>query len=131
MGLLKWNQTFSVKVDKMDEQHRQLFDLINAFYDEVGKQSQKQLILELIKGMKTYTILHFSEEEELMRQHNYPGLMQHKKEHDNFIQKVTDLEEKYSSGKMIISIDITNFLKDWINDHIESSEQRYSEYILR
>ena len=57
--------------------------------------------------------------------------MQHKKEHDNFIQKVTDLEEKYTAGKMIISIEITNFLKDWINNHIKSSDQRYSEYILR
>lgn len=131
MALLSWDESLSVKIDKMDEQHQQLFDLINRFYDEVGKQSQKQLISDLIKGMKEYTILHFSEEEQLMQQHGYPGLAQHKKQHSDFIDKVNDLQEKYEAGKMIISIEITNFLKDWIKNHIKDSDQQYNKYINR
>ena len=131
MALLSWDESLSVKIDKMDEQHQQLFDLINRFYDEVGKQSQKQLISDLIKGMKEYTILHFREEEQLMQQHGYPGLAQHKKQHSDFIDKVNDLQEKYEAGKMIISIEITNFLKDWIKNHIKDSDQQYNKYINR
>ena len=129
MALLTWNDSYSVKVDKMDEQHQKLFGLINSFYDEVGKQSQDKLIFDLIAGMKDYTILHFNEEEQLMQQCNYPGLAEHKKEHADFIDKVTDLEEKLKSGKMIISFEITNFLKDWIKKHIKESDQQYSAYI--
>ncbi len=129
MALLTWNDSYSVKVDKMDEQHQKLFGLINSFYDEVGKQSQDKLIFDLIAGMKDYTILHFNEEEQLMQQCNYPGLTEHKKEHFDFIDKVTDLEEKLKSGKMIISFEITNFLKDWIKKHIKESDQQYSAYI--
>ena len=129
MALLTWNDTYSVKVDAMDEQHQKLFELINSFYDEIGKQSQDKLIFDLIVGMKDYTILHFNEEEQLMQQCNYPGLTEHKKEHADFIDKVTDLEEKLKSGKMIISFEITNFLKDWIKKHIKESDQQYSAYI--
>ncbi len=129
MALLTWNDSYSVKVDKMDEQHQKLFGLINSFYDEVGKQSQDKLIFDLIAGMKDYTILHFNEEEQLMQQCNYPGLTEHKKEHADFISKVSDLEEKLKSGKMIISFEITNFLKDWIKKHINESDQQYSAYI--
>ena len=129
MALLTWNDSYSVKVDKMDEQHQKLFGLINSFYDEVGKQSQDKLIFDLIAGIKDYTILHFNEEEQLMQQCNYPGLTEHKKEHADFISKVSDLEEKLKSGKMIISFEITNFLKDWIKKHINESDQQYSAYI--
>ena len=129
MALLTWNDSYSVKVDKMDEQHQKLFGLINSFYDEIGKQSQDKLIFDLIAGMKDYTILHFNEEEQLMQQCNYPGLTEHKKEHADFISKVSDLEEKLKSGKMIISFEITNFLKDWIKKHIKESDQQYSAYI--
>jgi hypothetical protein len=31
MALLSWDESLSVKIDKMDEQHQQLFDLINRF----------------------------------------------------------------------------------------------------
>ncbi len=129
MALLTWNDSYSVKVDTMDEQHQKLFELINSFYDEIGKQSQAKLIFDLIAGMKAYTIEHFNEEEQLMQQCNYPGLTEHKKEHADFIDKVTDLEEKLKSGKMIISFEITNFLKDWIKKHIKESDQQYSAYI--
>ena len=129
MALLTWNDTYSLKVDAMDEQHQKLFELINSFYDEIGKQSQAKLIFDLIAGMKAYTIVHFNEEEHLMQQCNYPGLTEHKKEHADFIDKVTDLEEKLKSGKMIISFEITNFLKDWIKKHIKESDQQYSAYI--
>ncbi len=129
MALLTWNDTYSVKVDAMDKQHQKLFELINSFYDEIGKQSQTKLIFDLIAGMKAYTIVHFNEEEQLMQQYNYPGLALHKKEHADFINKVTDLEEKLKSGKMIISFEITNFLKDWIKKHIKESDQQYSAYL--
>lgn len=129
MALLTWNDTYSVKVDAMDKQHQKLFELINSFYDEIGKQSQTKLIFDLIAGMKSYTIVHFNEEEQLMQQYNYPGLALHKKEHADFINKVTDLEEKLKSGKMIISFEITNFLKDWIKKHIKESDQQYSAYL--
>ena len=129
MALLTWNDSYSVKVDTMDEQHQKLFELINSFYDEIGKQSQAKLIFDLIAGMKAYTIEHFNKEEQLMQQCNYPGLTEHKKEHADFIDKVTDLEEKLKSWKMIISFEITNFLKDWIKKHIKESDQQYSAYI--
>ncbi len=129
MALLNWDKSYSVKVDKMDEQHQRLFDMINDFYDKIGSQSQKELIIELIKGMKEYTIFHFADEERLMTQHNYPLIEQHKKEHRDFVEKVTEVETKLKEGKMVISIEITNFLKDWIKNHIHNSDQKYSQYV--
>lgn len=130
MALLTWDQSFSVKVDKMDEQHQILFDMINEFYDNIGTQPQKELVLELVKKMKDYTIFHFTDEEKLMEQHNYPHLIQHKKEHGDFIEKVEEIESKFKEGKMVISVEVTNFLKNWIKNHIYHTDQKYTQYIV-
>lgn len=131
MALLTWSATYSVEEEEMDRQHQRLFDLINEFYDNIGKQSSKELILTLIAGMKDYTIVHFTDEEALMKKHGYPALEQHQKEHAAFVAKVLEVEEKVNSGKMVISFEITNFLKDWIKNHIQKSDQKYTEYFLK
>lgn len=131
MALLTWTSTYSVKVDQMDEQHQKLFDMINEFYDSLGTQSNKELISNLVKGMKQYTILHFTEEEEMMKANNYPYLQEHQLEHAHFVAKVSEIEEKVNSGKLVISIELTNFLKNWIRTHIQKTDQRYTNYFVK
>lgn len=131
MAFITWNDSLSVKIDSMDEQHKKLIEMINNFYDNVSKRSNDELISSLVKGMKTYTIMHFTTEERYMKQFNYPKYEQHKKEHDAFISKVNDLEQKLKSGKAILSFEITNFLKDWIKKHIQEEDKQYTSLFLK
>lgn len=131
MAFITWNDSLSVKIDSIDEQHKKLIEMINNFYDNVSKQSNDELISSLIKGMKTYTIMHFTTEERYMKQFNYPKYEQHKKEHDAFISKVNDLEQKLKSGKAILSFEITTFLKDWIKKHIQEEDKQYTSLFLK
>lgn len=55
--------------------------------------------------MKAYTVFHFATEEKFMAQYNYPDYENHKKEHVEFIEKV-------KRGTIIVSFEITSFLKD-------------------
>jgi hemerythrin len=123
MAAITWNESMSVKINSIDNQHQKLFEIINDFYDNISKHSTNELILKLVDGMKTYAIMHFSTEENYMRQYNYPKYEQHKKEHTDFIEKINVLEEKLRSRKLIVSIEITNFLKDWIKKHIQNTDK--------
>jgi hemerythrin len=131
MAVLIWNDSLSVKIDSIDEQHKKLFEMINGFYDNINKRSNNELILNLIGGMKDYTVMHFSTEERYMKQYNYPNYEQHKKEHQDFIAKVNALEEKLKKGTMIVSFEITSFLKDWIKNHIQHADKQYSDFFLK
>lgn len=120
----------SVKIDSIDDQHKKLINMINDFYDSINKKSNEELILELVRGMKAYTQFHFTLEEKYMEQFNYPGYAQHKKEHDEFVAKVNALEDKLKKRTVIVSFEITSFLKDWLKKHIQQSDKQYSDFFI-
>jgi hemerythrin-like metal-binding protein len=131
MALLTWDDSLSVKISSIDEEHQKLFNLINDFYAGLSNNSNAQSLKILIKGMKDYTLTHFRNEETFMKLYNYPKLNTHMAEHADFIAKVTTLEEKLNSGKLIVSFEVTNFLKDWIKNHIKKTDIRYSDFLIQ
>ncbi|MBN2165974.1 MAG: hemerythrin family protein [Marinilabiliaceae bacterium] len=130
MALIQWTPALSVKISSIDDQHKKLFDLLNSFYDGLVQKSDAGTILALAKGMKDYTNEHFTAEERLMEQYGYPALDKHKQEHIVFVKKVEDIEKKLLSGSLIISFEITNFLKDWIKNHIQKTDIQYSSFLI-
>jgi hemerythrin-like metal-binding protein len=130
MAFLFWEDELSVNIKSIDDQHKKLIDLINQFYENIRIASNKELIADLISGMKNYTIYHFKAEEKLLKQYNYPDFEIHKQEHENFLNKVNDLEERFREGKLIISFEITDFLKKWIRNHIQETDSKYSKLLI-
>lgn len=131
MAFLSWNESLSVKIVSIDDQHKKLIELINKFYEQVSHRSNDENISILIKGMKEYTQMHFNTEEQYMKKFNYPDYLNHKKEHDFFISKVADVEEKFNKGKVILSYEITSFLKEWIKNHIQGSDKKYTDFFVK
>lgn len=130
MAAITWNNSLSVKVASIDDQHKKLIELINEFYDNIRDKSNDELILNLVDGMKRYTVEHFSTEERYMKLYNYPEYKAHKKEHQEFIDKVVAFENKLKTKQIIVSFEITSFLKDWVKKHILSSDKNYSNFFV-
>ena len=131
MVFMEWTENFSVKVPLIDEQHKKLFGLINDFYSGFKEKSIfKERMTELIKGLKDYTLYHFSTEEKYMEMYNFPGYKNHKKEHEIFIEKIADISERYESGQLVVSLEITNFIKDWLTNHILGTDKKYSSLFV-
>lgn len=131
MDIMKWDDSMSVKISSIDYQHKQLIGHINTFYEYISKGMAKEKMLELIKVLKEYTLFHFSHEERLMKQYNFDGYQAHKNEHEEFVKKVLDFEDRYKNGKMLLTVEITRFLKDWVTNHIMGTDHKYSEFLVK
>ncbi len=136
MGVFSWDNSLSVGIDIIDGQHMKMVDMINNFYDEIhriytgeSKATLNELRSELIQNMIDYARVHFRTEEEYFEEYNYPDYEEHKKEHDEFTAKVVDLKERFDKGRLILSTEITDFLKDWVIKHIKETDQKYSEFL--
>ena len=130
MALITWNNSLSVNIKSIDNEHKEFIAMLNEFYDNIVLESNKKNISQLLKKMKDYIVYHFSNEEEQLKQHAYPHFETHKKEHENFIKKVNEMEKKFIDGKLILSLDVVTFLKDWLQNHIMVSDKRYSEFLI-
>jgi hemerythrin-like metal-binding protein len=128
---IQWNESLSVHVKELDDQHKKLFDMINNFYAELEKDHSTVPIKHIITDMKKYALLHFNTEEKFMTLNGFPKLENHKGRHQNFIKKVQDLEEKLDKKYPVLPGDIVKFLKEWILLHIQIEDKTYSNYFIQ
>ncbi len=78
--------------------------------------------------MKEYSKEHFADEEQFMKENNYPDLEDHKKKHDMFIDKVC----VYEDVELLLRApyyDMLNFLKEWMVEHITVCDQRIATFL--
>ncbi len=131
MAVFTWNDSLSVKIRSLDDEHKKLIEMINEFYDNIVAKSNEENISELISKMKDYTVYHFGREERHLKLHKYPKLEEHIEEHKKFIDKVSDMERRFAEGKIILSLEVTSFLKDWLQYHIMVTDKMYTDFLLR
>jgi len=129
MAFYTWKQEYSVGNDLMDKQHQVLIEMINKMHDamKVGKGSVEAGIIAT--EMIDYSAMHFAAEEALMKKHQYAALNDHIKEHKAFMEKAAVFQKEINSGSFTLSMEITNFLKDWLTNHILVNDKAYSKVI--
>jgi hemerythrin len=129
MALLTWNDSYSVKVRQIDDQHRKLFDLINMLHDAMKGGKGSAVARDVLASLTAYTQTHFTEEERLMRDNGYPAYMEHKRAHDQLVARIRDFEKEVASGTASVSLGLMSFLKDWLLQHIQGVDRKYSPFL--
>ncbi len=129
MALLVWNDRLSVNIREIDAQHKKLVDMVNRLHDAMKAGKAESILMQIVDEMKKYAASHFATEERHMKAHGYPAYQEHKAEHDRFVAKVVQVEKDLKTGKCAMSMDILNFLSNWLVDHIKGTDKKYSPFL--
>jgi hemerythrin len=129
LALFNWNDSYSVNIKEIDSQHKILIGLINELHDGMKVGKGKDILKKILDELVKYTVYHFDHEEKLFTSYKYPESSPHKMAHTNLIQQVKSLKENYDKGKTVLSMDVMNFLKDWLVNHIIGTDKKYSIYL--
>jgi hemerythrin len=129
MALLTWNDRLSVNIREIDAQHKKLVDMVNGLHDAMKEGKAEAILMKIVAEMKTYAASHFGLEERYLKNHAYPEYTVHKSEHDKFVAKVIQVEKDCKSGKCAMSMDILNFLSDWLVNHIKGTDKKYGPFL--
>ncbi|MDR3146383.1 MAG: bacteriohemerythrin, partial [Treponema sp.] len=119
-------------IQLIDEQHKDLVNFTNDLYESClagDKAARKHFHITIHKTVN-YIKNHFATEERIMEKIKYPGLMEHKREHESFVKQVFDDVKNYESGKKYVPNVFVRFLKDWILTHVALVDKKYADYIL-
>lgn len=125
MAFINWTNDYNTGFTKIDSQHMKLVALINDLQEAMKAGKAKDVMARIIKELADYTITHFSIEEKFMAQNKYISFVPHKKSHDDFVDKIKDFQKKVENGQSSVSIDMLNFLRDWLLKHILVSDKQY------
>ena len=127
MALITWSNMLATGVKEIDDQHKKLIDLINQLNDAMHAGKGHEVLAKVLTDLVSYTLYHFGTEERLMGQHHYEDSPAHKNEHHKFVATVSDFKKKFDSGSAMISVEIMNFLRDWLANHIMKTDKKFGQ----
>ena len=124
MGLLHWEKRYSVGIEAVDHEHRELVELINRLYEEAKTQGSKVAVLGFFGDLYKAISSHFALEEHFMRERGYDQLKQHKTDHERLLDEIRDIMEDYEINDLLNERLLAQRLDAWFSRHFESHDAR-------
>jgi len=125
---IKWEQKMSVGVLFIDEQHKELVNLINLLGRSLFIHKEKSAQDYATQKLLEYTLFHFSTEEDLFEKYDFPLQEEHKKEHSAFIRKVSAFKKDFDNEKHGLAEEMIAYLKLWLKHHILEVDHKYADF---
>jgi hemerythrin len=128
--VFKWKNEYETGVEKVDHQHKKLFEIANRAYELLSNDAyvdKYDKIMQIIEELKDYTIFHFADEEEYMLSIGYKKFLSHKIEHDSFIKKFNEIDLQLIDHRQNEYImELLEFIYKWIDEHILVKDKEHS-----
>jgi hemerythrin len=125
-GLIEWNKSLSLDIAEIDAQHQQLVKLINDLHTAMIERKPRESLGEIIDGLIAYTKSHFATEEKYFIEFGYNESVAHKVLHKEFVNKVATFKKDFEGQKIMLSMEVMGFLKDWLIEHIMGQDRKYA-----
>ena len=124
-----WKEAYKVNIKEIDDQHKKLIGLVGDLETAMRSGSGRKELERVLQELVAYTGYHFAAEEKIMSVHGYLGYEEHKDRHEKMTAKVKDLQQQYRDQKVGLTIDVMNFLENWLDKHILGTDMKYSSYL--
>lgn len=128
--MIEWDVKFSVGVQRIDEEHKKLIDIINKAA-VTNKFKKIRVVLATLDEMINYAGYHFLTEVTYMVGSDYSEYLFHRNEHIGFTDKVIDFQNRVVSGDSQVVNEAQEFLKQWLVNHIQETDSRYTDWFNR
>ncbi len=125
MSVVSCNESCSVNVPEFDQDHQRLYEMVNSLHNAMITGQARTVISNLLDELIGYTQMHFGNEEIFMEARGFPGLAEHRAEHRKLTEQVLEFRACCQAGAPIPLYGMP-FLRDWLTQHIESSDKLYS-----
>jgi hemerythrin len=125
-----WQPSLATGIEEIDDQHRGLFERIEALETAIAAGEPAGRLEELFDYLARYAAEHFAAEERWMRATGYPGLAEHRREHADFTRRLRALVPHWESegDSKALLLALVGFLHFWVADHVLVSDRNVTTH---
>jgi len=124
MALLEWKEEYATGIEDVDDEHKDLIDVINRLHElllaDDAKLTVPAFFARLIDGVSA----HFALEERIMGESAYPELAAHREDHERLLDEIRDLVEAFRQAEEVDSVDLAMRLEPWFAQHFATHDLR-------
>lgn len=131
MSKIEWDDSLSIGVELIDDEHKMLIRKLGDLSEAFNQGLEQNKILKTLDFMIDYTEFHFTDEERVMSQSDYPGLEEQKKQHGEFKQTLNNILEDYQDEgpTKALAESVNFFLVNWLFGHIKGTDLKLGKYL--
>ena len=129
--LYTWDSLLETGHELIDSQHKQLFAVLNRLLKAHPSGAKKDEVERAVEFLLSYTVEHFSDEEALQLQYDYPDYWRHSEAHKELTQAAAGLAERLKKEGYSTSLldEVHATIRDWLITHIQGDDFRMVGFI--
>jgi hemerythrin len=124
MALLEWKEEYATGIDDVDDEHKDLIDVINRLHElllaDDARLTVPAFFARLIDGVSA----HFALEERIMGESAYPDREAHRADHERLLDEMRDLVQAFANAEEVDSVDLAMRLEPWFCQHFATHDLR-------
>jgi hemerythrin len=124
------DQTLIIGIDEIDDDHGKLINLFNILNHSVTEGAATDYVEAVLEELINCTIWHFSHEERLMLKHGYDAYEEHKADHQDLVDGVRELQQKFLQTGKLDEKEHLEFLERWLTEHILVADIRLGSFLI-
>jgi hemerythrin len=122
---------YEIGVQDIDREHQDLFAFAEKIRMAIGAGEGKEVLEDCIDELIDTTCRLFTHEEEMMERIGYPYFHDHFLQHEDLRQRAIAMRLHLGSGGINVTIELTQFLVEWLKCHTTTSDRRIGTYMRK
>lgn len=129
MALLEWKSQYALGIAEVDEEHREMIELINECYERLGGVQDSLAIEQFLGEIYVGVSSHFALEEQVMHKAAYPEYAAHKEDHEELLDQIRDLMDSFLDDPEGGAQLLRDRLGDWFGNHFATFDARLHHHL--
>jgi hemerythrin-like metal-binding protein len=129
--VFRWLSDYEVGVPEIDREHQGLFAIAERFHLALREGHGKQVLESHLDQLLDYACHHLAHEEALMQKIVYPHYREHCRQHEDLRIRLDELKERASAGEVSMTIEVMQFIMEWLKCHTTTSDRRIGSYMRK
>ncbi len=127
---VEWSKKFEVGHERIDFEHKIFLNLIREASRLPQREISQDRVLMHLNEVKQYAVFHFTSEENIMFDVNYPDIQPPKNEHEMLLALFDDKVHQYRQQEIGLE-QVVEFLFEWFALHTTQVDTRLAKYIAQ
>jgi methyl-accepting chemotaxis protein len=124
--LCRFSRDYDVGVERMNDDHKQIFDYINDLHAKIKTGTDPQVLLPIFREFGAFTREHFDREEEKLEEASYVDLPKQKAAHTKLLSQFSDIVKQIEAKADVDFIATLGFFREWLVLHILGMDKKYT-----
>lgn len=129
MTLIAWKDEFSVGVESVDQEHREMIELINGLDNAMAEDADCTTVVSTLGEIYAKISAHFALEERIMRDADYGEFASHKEDHEQLLDSLLTIIDSVDDNGRYDRSELSSSLDHWFTDHFRTHDANLHRWL--